>query len=342
MAAQVRELKNRERSVRKTQKITKAQELIATSRIGKAQAAVRAAQPYSGLITKVLSSLASASALDHPLLNERPVVTRAGILLITSDRGLCGGYNANAIRKAEELAALLRSQGKEPVFYVIGRKGVGYYSFRGRPVAASWTGFSEKPSFQDAERAAHEVMAAFSVGSEGTHDGRPGIDELHVVHTQFKSMISQVAQAFRLAPIEVEYVDAPTGHSIAEPANGSTSMSLDTAAPTSASVPPPAADDGSDSDHIEGSFEFEPAADQLLDSMLPRYVNSRIFAALLDSAASESAARRAACKAATDNANEIIKRLNREANQARQAMITQELAEIVGGADSLAASDEQE
>ena len=313
MAAQVRELKNRERSVRKTQKITKAQELIATSRIGKAQAAVRAAQPYSTLITNVLSSLASASTLTHPLLNERDNPKRAGILLITSDRGLCGGYNANAIRTAEELASLLRSQGKTPVLYVIGRKGAGYFTFRQRFVASSWTGFSEKPTFSDAEQAAQTVMEAFNAGSDGTvESGEAGIDELHVVSTQFRSMISQVPHAFRLAPLEVEYVDDETGSAA-----------------------------GSAVEH-HAAYEYEPAPEQLLDAMLPRYVNSRIFAALLDSAASESAARRAACKAATDNANEIIKRLNREANQARQAMITQELAEIVGGADSLASSDEEQ
>jgi F-type H+-transporting ATPase subunit gamma len=312
MAAQVRDLKNRERSVRKTQKITKAQELIATSRIGKAQAAVRAAQPYSTLITDVLSSLASASTLDHPLLNERPNAKRAGILLVTSDRGLCGGYNANAIKTAEELGALLRTQGKTPVMYIIGRKGVGYYTFRQRFIAASWTGFSEKPTFADAEQAANAVMAAFNAGSDGTTaTGEPGIDELHVVSTQFRSMISQVPHAFRLAPLEVEYIDPSL-------------------TPTTSSAT------------VQASYEYEPAPEQLLDAMLPRYVNTRIYAAMLDSAASESAARRQACKSATDNANEIIKRLNREANQARQAMITQELAEIVGGADSLAAAGDEE
>ncbi len=312
MAAQVRELKDRERSVRKTQKITKAQELIATSRIGKAQAAVRAAKPYSSLMTTVLSALASASTLDHPLLNERPNPQRAGILLITSDRGLCGGYNSNAIKTAEELSALLRSQGKTPVMYIIGRKGYGYYTFRQKLVAAHWQGFSEKPTFADAERAAGVLLDAFNAGSEGTAaTGEPGVDELHVISTQFNSMISQVPHASRMAPLEIEYVDE---------------LSDESGQP---SGPLPA-------------YEFEPAASDLLDEMLPRYVNSRIYAALLDSAASESAARRQACKSATDNANEIIKRLNREANQARQALITQELSEIVGGVDALAASGTEE
>jgi F-type H+-transporting ATPase subunit gamma len=312
VAAQVRELKDRERSVRKTQKITKAQELIATSRIGKAQAAVRASKPYSNLMTSVLSALASAATLDHPLLNERPEPKRAGILLITSDRGLCGGYNSNAIKTAEELASLLRSQGKTPVYFIIGRKGFGYYTFRERPVAAHWQGFSERPSFADAERAAKTVLEAFIAGSDGTlESGEAGVDELHVVSTQFRSMISQVPHASRMAPLEVEYVEDSVDSSGAAPG------------------PLPA-------------YEFEPAASELLDEMLPRYVNSRIYAALLDSAASESAARRQACKSATDNANAIIKRLNREANQARQAQITQELTEIVGGVDALAASGKEE
>jgi F-type H+-transporting ATPase subunit gamma len=312
MAAQVRELKDRERSVRKTQKITKAQELIATSRIGKAQAAVRASKPYSNLMTSVLSALASASTLDHPLLNERPEPKRAGILLITSDRGLCGGYNSNAIKTAEELSSLLRSRGVTPVLYIIGRKGFGYYTFRERPVAAHWQGFSERPTFADAERAAHTVLEAFIAGSDGTTEsGEAGVDEIHVVSTQFRSMISQVPHAARMAPLEVEYVDE---------------LSDDSGTPAGAAP----------------SYEFEPAAGELLDEMLPRYVNSRIYAALLDSAASESAARRQACKSATDNANAIIKRLNREANQARQAQITQELSEIVGGVDALAASGKEE
>ncbi len=322
MAAQARVLKQRVRSVRSTQKITKAQELIATSRIAKAQAAVEASTPYAERITEVLSALASASTLDHPLLNERPEPKRAAILLVTSDRGLCGGYNANAIKAAEELSALLRSQGKEPVLYLIGRKALGYYTFRQRPIADSWTGFSERPSYADAERAAAAIMPPFLAGSGNQTDGSDGrgggggggrveggvegVDEIHVVSTRFVSMLSQVPNARRVAPLEIEYVgdDAPGG-------------------------PLPA-------------YEFEPAADALLDALLPKYVTTRIYAALLDSAASESAARRAACKAATDNANDIIRTLSRQMNQARQAQITQELTEIIGGADALAAASIEE
>jgi len=307
MAAQVRVLRQRVKSVKSTQKITKAQEMIATSRIAKAQAKVAAAAPYSHQITRVLSALASATTLDHPLLNERDDPKRAGILLITADRGLCGGYNAMAIKAAEELGALLRSQGKESVLYVIGRKGVGYYAFRNRPVAASWTGFSERPTYAHAERSTETILPAFLAGSAGTTaDGTPGIDEIHLVSTHFVSMITQRPQARRMAPMEIEYVDR-------DPAS---------------SFPP--------------AYEFEPSSDQLLDEMLPKYLKTRIYAALLDAAAAESAARRAACKAATDNANDIIRNLSRQANQARQAQITQELTEIVGGADALAALGNEE
>src|SRR6478672_10159137 len=290
MAAQVRVLRQRVKSVRSTQKITKAQEMIATSRIAKAQAKVAASAPYSRQITDVLTALASASTLDHPLLNEREAPKRAGILLITADRGLCGGYNSAAIKAAEELAALLRSQDKETVMYVIGRKGLGYYSFRNRPVAQSWTGFSERPTYADAERATEAILPSFLVGSAGTtEDGTAGIDEIHLVSTHFVSMITQRPQARRMAPMEIEYVDH-------DPTN---------------EFPP--------------LYEFEPSSDLLLDA-----------------AASESAARRAACKAATDDANDIIRNLSRQANQARQAQITQELTEIVGGADALAASGNEE
>ena len=308
MAAQVRVLRQRVKSVQSTQKTTKAMEMIATSRIAKAQAKVLAAAPYSAQITEVLTALATASTLNHPLLTERPDARRAGILVVTSDRGLAGGYNANALKATEELSSLLRSQGKEPVYFVIGRKGVGYFNFRQRAIADSWTGFSEKPTYEDAVVAAESLLPAFLVGSAGRlEDGRSGVDELHLVSTHFESMITQRPVVRRIAPMEIEYVDDSTNDAPLLPA-----------------------------------YEFEPAPGALLDALLPKYVTTRIFAALLDSAASESAARRAACKAATDNANDIIKILSREANQARQAQITQELSEIVGGAAALAASGSEE
>jgi F-type H+-transporting ATPase subunit gamma len=308
MAAQVRVLRQRVKSVQSTQKITKAQEMIATSRIAKAQAKVQASMPYSEQITAALEALASVSSLRHSLLVERDDPQRAAIVVITADRGLCGGYNANAIRTAEELSALIRQRGLEPVLYVVGRKGVSYYTFRQRHIEGSWTGFSERPEYSDAEQVAASVLETFLIGSEGqTEDGRQGVDEIHLVSTHFVSMMSQVATATRIGPMEVEYVEQE--------------------------------------EHDRGpmpAYEFEPSSELLLNNMLPKYAGSRIYAALLDSAASESAARRAACKSATDNANEIIKNLSRQANQARQAQITQELSEIVGGADALAAANAEE
>ena len=307
MAAQVRVLRQRVKAVQSTQKTTKAMEMIATSRIAKAQAKVLAAAPYSSQITEVLTALATASTLDHPLLNERPNPKRAGILVITSDRGLCGGFNANVLKATEELTALLRSQGKEPVYFVVGRKGVGYFRFRQRAIEQSWTGFSEQPTYDDAVAASEALLPAFVAGSDGQlDDGTTGIDEIHLVSTHFESMITQTPNVRRVAPMEIEYVES------------------------SADSP------------LLPAYEFEPEPGALLDALLPKYVTTRIFAALLDSAASESAARRAACKAATDNANDIIKILSRQANQARQAQITQELSEIVGGAAALAAAGSEE
>ncbi|HEY3259219.1 MAG TPA: F0F1 ATP synthase subunit gamma [Pseudonocardiaceae bacterium] len=294
MAAQLRVLRRRIRSVQQTKKITRAMELIATSRIAKAQARVNAAKPYAEEITKVLSELASTARLDHPLLVERENPRRAAVLVVTSDRGLCGGYNSNVIRRSEELAALLRSEGKEPVLYVIGRKATNFYRFRQRPMAGSWIGFSEQPHYVNAVEAGTALVEAFQAGSDAD-----GVDELHIVYTQFVSMLTQTAVAKRVAPMDVTYEET-TG-------------------------PRPL-------------YEFEPDEDTLLAALLPKYVNTRLFAALLEAAASESAARRRAMKAATDNANDLIRALTREMNQARQAQITQEISEIVGGANALAAA----
>ena len=306
MGAQLRELRQRIRSTNGLKKIFKAQEVIATTRISRAQARVDASRPYAVEITNVLSALAGASAnLDHPLLVEREQPKRAGVLVVTSDRGLCGGYNANVLRAAEELQSLLRSQGKEPVPYLIGRKAVSYYTFRQRAFAESWTGFSEMPHYENAVAAGEALVGAFLAGADDTvagpgADGVAGVDELHIVYTEFRSMLSLVPVAKRVAPLEVEYEEKPT------------------------TVPP--------------SYEFEPGAESLLAALLPKYVNTRIFAALLEAAASESAARRTAMKSATDNANDLVLTLSRQANAARQAQITQEISEIVGGANALAAA----
>jgi F-type H+-transporting ATPase subunit gamma len=325
MAAQIRVLRRRIKSTQSIKKITRAMELIATSRIVKARARVEESKPYAEQITAVLTELASNSALDHPLLVERENARRAAVLVVTSDRGQAGGYNANVLKEAEQLQSLLREQGKEPVLYVIGRKGVNYYRFRRREVAQSWTGFSEQPSYENAAEAARTLVAAFMAGSDDTvsadgergagGDGVQGVDELHLVYTQFKNMVTQTPQARRMAPLEVEYSVDPVvqpGGAIEERAQ----------AAAEASGP-------------QALYEFEPNAETLFDALLPKYIGARLFAALLESAASESANRQRAMKAATDNANELIRTLTLESNQARQAQITQEISEIVGGADAL-------
>lgn len=307
MAGTLRVLRRRIRAVTQTKQITKAMELVATSRIAKAQQRVQAALPYTNELTRALSALASNSTTDHPLLVERENPRRAAILVITSDRGLAGAYSSNALRTANELESLLRSEGKDPIRYVVGRKGVAYYRFRNRDVAASWTGFSEQPSFEDAKPIGDTLVASFLAGADDTdegggEDGVVGVDEIHIVYTEFRSMLSQTPVAQRVAPLVVEESDeeAPEGY-----------------------LP---------------AYEFEPEPAELLGALLPKYVNARIFAALLESAASESASRRRAMKSATDNAEELIKSYTREANQARQAAITQEISEIVGGADALASA----
>jgi len=316
MAVSLRVYRARIKSVESTKKITRAMELIATTRIAKAQQRVEAAQPYAREITRALSSLAATASLDHPLLVEPENPKRAAILVVTSDRGLAGGYTANAVRAAEELSALLRNEGKEPILYVIGRKGIGYYSFRQRNVADTWSGFSEQPSYGDARDVASALIRVFLAGvdddgEDGGQDGALGVDEIHLVHTRFVSMLVQEATANRIAPLVVEEVEHEE-------------------------------DETSKLSELQPSYEFEPDPDSLLDALLPTYVTTRIYAALLESAASESAARRRAMKAATDNADELIRGLTRDVNQARQAQITQEISEIVGGADALASvgSDE--
>jgi F-type H+-transporting ATPase subunit gamma len=303
MAATLRELRGRIRSAGSIKKITKAQELIATSRIAKAQARVEAARPYSAEITTMLTDLAAESALDHPLLVARQNPKRAAVLVVSSDRGLCGAYNANVLRRAEELISLLREEGKEPVLYVVGRKALGYFTFRNWAITESWIGFSDRPTYEQSQEIANALVAAFLSGADDEDegpgaDGIVGVDELHIVFTEFRSMLSQFAEARRIAPMVVEYVEGDSGpHTL---------------------------------------FSFEPDATTLFESLLPRYVATRIFSALLEASASESASRRRAMKAASDNADDLIKILTLMANRERQAQITQEISEIVGGANALA------
>ncbi|ORM26073.1 F0F1 ATP synthase subunit gamma [Williamsia sp. 1135] len=305
--ASIRELRSRIRSVQSTKKITKAQELIATSRITKAQGRVAAAKPYSKEMTTVLSELASNSGnLDHPLLVARENPKRAAVLIVTSDRGMCGGYNSNVLREARSLIELLEDEGKKPIIFITGQKGVGYFTFRGVDIAGSWTGFSQQPEFPDAAAATEHLVDLFVAGS-GTEidalDGEgkiEGVDELHLVYTRFVSMLTQAPEVRRIAPLVVS--EADEGEETAPARN----------------------------------YSFEPGAETLLSALLPKYVATRVYAALLDSSASESAARRTAMKAATDNAEDLVTSLSREANQLRQAQITQEISEIVGGVEALA------
>lgn len=317
MAASLRALRRRIRSTQSTKKIFSAQELIAGARIVKAQARVEASKPYAREITRVLSALASSASLDHPLLTERQNPQRAAVLVITSDRGFAGSYNVNVLRRTEELLSLLRKEGKEPLLYVVGRKGETYYSFRHRDMVDTFTGFSEQPTYPDAQRVGEELIAAFTAGADDEEgggagaDGILGVDELHIVYTEFRSLLSQVPVAKRMAPLEVEEVEE-FDYEREDREHG---QAGDSGVPT--------------------SYEFEPSAEGLLDALLPKYITTRIYAAMLEAAASESASRRRAMKSASDNAEELAKNLSRQANQARQAEITQEISEIVGGADAL-------
>jgi F-type H+-transporting ATPase subunit gamma len=300
MAATLRELRGRIRSAGSIKKITKAQEMIATSRIGKAQARLREARPYSVELTRVLTTLASEAALDHPLLVENPSAKRAGVLVVSSDRGLCGAYNSSAFRKAEELFARLREDGKTPVVYTVGRKAQGYFKFRNWDISESWSGFSERPSYENAAEVAETLVRAFMAGAGDDEESgdEAGVDELHIVYTEFKSMMSQSVGAHRMAPMIVEYVE--------------------------------------DDNEPHTLYSFEPDATTLFDALLPRYLTTRVYTALLESAASELASRQRAMKSASDNADDLIKSLTLEANRERQAQITQEISEIVGGANALA------
>ena len=327
--ANLRELRDRIRSVNSTKKITKAQELIATSRITKAQARVEASQPYATEMTSIMNKLAAASTLEHDMLREREDGNVAAILVVTSDRGMCGGYNNNVFKKAAQLQALLESKGYEVVRYVTGNKGIGHYKFREDEVIGSWGGFSQDPTWEATHDVRRHLIDGFVAGSHGTTKGRAGLhaqgegegvrgfDQVHVVYTEFESMLTQTARAQQLLPVEPVIQDE-------EYQLGDSALS-----------------DAEFGDTAAG-FEFEPDADTLMEALLPQYVSRILFAMFLEASASESAARRTAMKSATDNATEMVEDLSRVANQARQAQITQEISEIVGGAGALSDSAESD
>jgi F-type H+-transporting ATPase subunit gamma len=296
LPASLRELRQRRASVTTIKKVTRAMELIAASRIIKAQQRAQSAAPYARELTRMASAVATFSNVDHPLTTEAENPTRAAVLLITSDRGLAGAYSSSVIKEGEQLNQLLRDSNKEPVPYLAGRKSIAFYGFRRRNVAAKWEGFSDAPTYGHAREIADRLIEAFMAPTE-----EGGVDEIHVVFTRFISMLTQRVDVIRMLPLEV----------------------------VEGEEPPP-------SDEILPLYEFEPDAETVLDELLPLYVASRIHYCLLQGAASELASRQKAMKSATDNAQQLIERLTREANQARQAEITQEISEIVGGASALA------
>ncbi|MBQ0853360.1 F0F1 ATP synthase subunit gamma [Streptomyces sp. NPDC057621] len=304
MGAQLRVYKRRIKSVTATKKITKAMEMIAASRVVKAQRKVRASTPYATELTRAVTAVGTGSNTKHPLTTEAETATRAAVLLLTSDRGLAGAFNSNAIKAAEQLTARLVAEGKEVDTYIVGRRGLAHYNFRERKVSESWAGFTDEPSYADAKNVAVPLIEAIE---KETAEG--GVDEIHIVYTEFVSMMTQTAVDSRLLPLSLEEV----------------------------------AEESSSKDEILPLYDFEPSAEDVLDALLPRYVESRIYNALLQSAASKHAATRRAMKSATDNAGDLITSLSRLANAARQAEITQEISEIVGGtaalADATAGSD---
>ncbi len=295
MGAQLRVYRQKIRSAQTTKKITRAMELISASRIQKAQARMSASGPYARAVTRAVSAVATYSNVDHVLTTERENPTRAAVVVFTSDRGLAGAFSSQAIREANELRTRLEEEGREVVNYLIGRKAVSYFAFRRRPVEQAWTGNTDQPEFATAKEIADTLVEAFVRG--GT-DG--GVDEIHIVYNRFVSLVTQTPEIVRVLPLEVvDGVDEP----------GATDV-----------LP---------------LYEFEPEVDKVLDALLPVYIESRIFNAMLQSAASEHAARQKAMKSASDNADKLITDYTRLANNARQAEITQQISEIVGGADAL-------
>jgi len=294
----MRVYRQRIRSVQATKKITRAMELIAASRVVKARQRVHDHTPYARALTQAVSAVATFSNVDHPLTTEHPQVRRAAMLVITSDRGLAGAYSSSVLKESEKLAEKLRTEGKEVIPYLVGRKAVGFYKFRRREYAQEWSGFSDSPTYEIAREIGERITEDFVKDFDAD-----GVDEVHVVFTRFASMVTQEPEVIRLLPLEV--VEG---------------------------TEPPAPDE------VLPLYTFEPSPELVLDALLPKYVTERLFHGLLSSAASELAARQRAMKSATDNAEELIRKYTRQANQARQAEITQEISEIVGGADALASA----
>ncbi|NBU85694.1 MAG: F0F1 ATP synthase subunit gamma [Actinobacteria bacterium] len=302
MGAQLRVYRRRIKSVQATKKITKAMELIASSRIVKAQQRVDASLPYTQELLRAISAAVSHGNSKHPLVTVPEVRKRAAVIMVTADRGLAGAYSSAVIKETEGLNTLLKEEGVEPVHFIVGRKGLGFYKFRERPIAASWTGFTDQPTYENAQEIAQSVLELFL---KKPIDG--GVDEIHLVYTHFINMGVQEVRVRRILPVE-----------ILEVSKEQASEKLET--------------------NVFPLYDFEPSPEAVLEALLPRFVENVVYTALLLAAASEHAARRRAMKSASDNAEELIRNLARRANQARQAEITQEISEIVGGADALSSA----
>jgi len=295
MGAQLRVYRQKIRSAKATKKITRAMELISASRIQKAQQRMSEAGPYARAVTRAVSAVATYSDIDHPLLTESENPKRAAVVVFAADRGLAGAFSAQVLREAGELAERLRGEGKEVLYYVLGRKAVQYFQFRERPMEKNWLGGSDQPQFETAKEVAETVIEKFTEDSD-----QGGVDEIHIVFNRFVSLVSQQPEVVRVLPLEVvEGVEEP------------------------------------DSSEVFPLYEFEPEPAEVLDALLPRYIETRIFQAMLQSAAAEHAARQKAMKSASDNADKLVENYTRLANNARQAEITQQISEIVGGANAL-------
>jgi F-type H+-transporting ATPase subunit gamma len=300
MGAQLRVYRQKIKSAQTTKKITRAMELISASRIAKAQARVAASAPYSRAVTRAVSAVATYSNIDHPLTTEPAKIERAAVVIFTSDRGLAGAFSSNVLKEAEALTNKLTEEGKSVVYFLVGRKAVSNFGFRRRTAEKQWIGGTDLPQVETAKEIADTILEYFN-----REASEGGVDEIHVIFNRFVSMISQEPETIRLLPLEVvEGEEAPA------------------------------------SDDVFPLYEFEPDAGKVLDALLPVYIESKIFNAMLQSAASEHAARQKAMKSATDNADKLIKNYTRLSNQARQSEITQQISEIVGGADALATVEE--
>ncbi|TFD24621.1 F0F1 ATP synthase subunit gamma [Cryobacterium lyxosi] len=298
MGAQLRVYRQKIKSAQTTKKITRAMELISASRIQKAQARVAASTPYSRAVTRAVSAVATYSNVEHVLTTEPEKIQRAAVVIFASDRGLAGAFSSQVLREAESLSELLRGQGKEIVYFLVGRKAIAYFNFRNRASERIWTGGTDQPQFETAKEIGEALLETFLTDYS---DG--GVDEIHIVYNRFVSMVTQVPEVVRLLPLEVvEGVEEPGDNKV---------LPL---------------------------YEFEPDVETVLDSLLPVYIESRLFNAMLQSAASEHASRQKAMKSASDNADKLITDYTRLSNNARQSEITQQISEIVGGADALSSA----